>query len=115
MPAEKLIDVLRARPVVFDGAMGTALYERGVLYTNNMDQQTVTKPELVASVHRMHLEAGADVNVLTADGSSAVALAVRSRHLEVVELLLEPRACVQDTAPKVCDNVFGAIVTRQSK
>src|SRR5690606_18429565 len=36
---QSLLGALSERPVVFDGAMGTALYERGILYTQNFDHQ----------------------------------------------------------------------------
>ena len=58
---DKILDALRERPVVFDGALGTALYERGVLFTQNFDQQTLTKPDLVRSIHESYVEAGAEV------------------------------------------------------
>jgi len=98
MPAEKLIDVLRARPVVFDGAMGTALYERGVLYTNNMDQQTVSKPELVGSVHRAHLEAGAEVLQTNTFGANRYRLASHNLEGEVERINRAAVALVKDVA-----------------
>ncbi|HEX2677133.1 MAG TPA: bifunctional homocysteine S-methyltransferase/methylenetetrahydrofolate reductase, partial [Polyangiales bacterium] len=47
--------------LVFDGAMGTALYERGVLYTSCFDEISVSRPELVRAVHEAYLHAGAEV------------------------------------------------------
>jgi methionine synthase / methylenetetrahydrofolate reductase(NADPH) len=47
--------------LVFDGAMGTALYERGVLYTSCFDELCLSRPELVRAVHEAHLQAGAEV------------------------------------------------------
>jgi methionine synthase I (cobalamin-dependent) len=37
MPPRKFLDALREAPLVFDGAMGTMLYERGQLYTQSFD------------------------------------------------------------------------------
>lgn len=79
-PEPKLIDVLRERPVVFDGAMGTALYERGVLYTSNFDHQTLTKAPLVRSIHDSYLEAGAEVLSTNTFGANRYRLA--SHNLE---------------------------------
>src|SRR5688572_16917746 len=56
-----LLDSLRTGPLVFDGAMGTQLYERGILYTQNFDQLCVTRGDLVQSVHASYVAAGADV------------------------------------------------------
>lgn len=79
-PARALIEVLKERPVVFDGAMGTALYERGVLFTSNFDQQTLLKPDLIQSIHRAHLEAGAEVLTTNTFGANRYRLA--SHRLE---------------------------------
>ncbi|MGE0784518.1 MAG: bifunctional homocysteine S-methyltransferase/methylenetetrahydrofolate reductase [Sandaracinaceae bacterium] len=75
-----LIRALEERPVVFDGAMGTALYERGVLYTNNFDQQSLLKPDLIREIHRAHLEAGAEVLETNTFGGNRYRLA--SHRLE---------------------------------
>lgn len=82
-PERKLIEVLRERPVVFDGAMGTALYERGVLYTNNFDHQTLVKPDMVASIHQGHLDAGAEVLQTNSFGANRYRLASHNLENEV--------------------------------
>ncbi|MCB9596414.1 MAG: bifunctional homocysteine S-methyltransferase/methylenetetrahydrofolate reductase [Sandaracinaceae bacterium] len=79
-PTRALIEVLGERPVVFDGAMGTALYERGVLFTNNFDQQSVTRPDTIRAIHRAHLEAGAEVLLTNTFGGNRYRLA--SHQLE---------------------------------
>lgn len=47
-------------PLVLDGAMGTALNERGIAFNECFELVNVQRPELVADVHRMYLEAGAE-------------------------------------------------------
>jgi homocysteine S-methyltransferase len=47
--------------LILDGAMGTALYERGVLYTNSFDECCVSRPELVRAVHESYVRAGAEL------------------------------------------------------
>ncbi|MEZ4338276.1 MAG: bifunctional homocysteine S-methyltransferase/methylenetetrahydrofolate reductase [Sandaracinaceae bacterium] len=79
-PKRALIEVLRERAVVFDGAMGTALYERGVLFTNNFDQQCLLKPETICAIHRGHLDAGAEVLTTNTFGGNRYRLA--SHQLE---------------------------------
>lgn len=72
---ERVLDALRQRPVVFDGALGTSLYERGVLYTQNFDQQSLLKPDLVRSIHESHLAAGAEVILTNSFGGNRYRLA----------------------------------------
>jgi methionine synthase / methylenetetrahydrofolate reductase(NADPH) len=45
--------------VVFDGAMGTMLYSRGVFINQCYDELNLRQPDLVRSVHEAYIEAGA--------------------------------------------------------
>jgi len=46
---------------VFDGAMGTLLYSRGVFVNVCYDELNLSRPELVQGIHREYVEAGAEV------------------------------------------------------
>ncbi len=61
MIRKKFIEALRAGGLVFDGAMGTALYERGLLYTSCLDHAVVTRSDVVRHIHDAYVRAGADV------------------------------------------------------
>ncbi|HXX69158.1 MAG TPA: bifunctional homocysteine S-methyltransferase/methylenetetrahydrofolate reductase [Polyangiaceae bacterium] len=69
-----LIDALRAGPLVLDGAMGTQLYERGVLYSACFEELNESRPELVASVHADYVRAGAQVVESNTFGANALRL-----------------------------------------
>lgn len=77
-PEESLLAALGERPVVFDGAMGTALYERGVLYTQNFDHQCLLKPDLVRSIHESYAAAGAEVLQANSFGANRYRLAAHN-------------------------------------
>jgi homocysteine S-methyltransferase len=47
--------------LIFDGAMGSLLYERGVFVTQNFEQLNVTRPEVVGKIHEDYVAAGAQV------------------------------------------------------
>src|SRR5215471_3732334 len=47
--------------LVFDGAMGSLLYERGVFVTQNFEQLNVARPDIVKKIHADYVEAGARV------------------------------------------------------
>ena len=53
-------EILRERVLVLDGAMGTMIQRLSAGGGNN-DMLVLTNPELIASIHRMYLEAGADI------------------------------------------------------
>lgn len=58
-------DAFRARlakaPVVCDGAMGTALYAKGVMVNRCFDELNLSNPELVQSVHSDYLAVGVEM------------------------------------------------------
>jgi methionine synthase I (cobalamin-dependent) len=77
------LDALLRGGLVFDGAMGTALYERGVLYSQNFDHVSVTRPDLVKQVHESYLRAGADLLSTNSFGANRFRLALHSLEHEV--------------------------------
>jgi methionine synthase / methylenetetrahydrofolate reductase (NADH) len=55
------LDRLAAGTLVFDGAMGTMLYGRGVFLNRCFDELNLSSPDLVRQIHDEYLEAGAEV------------------------------------------------------
>src|SRR5512147_3344780 len=47
--------------LVFDGAIGSLLYERGVFVMQNFEQLNVTRPDIVTRIHEDYVAAGAQV------------------------------------------------------
>ncbi|HTP57584.1 MAG TPA: homocysteine S-methyltransferase family protein, partial [Spirochaetia bacterium] len=47
--------------ILFDGAMGTMLYQKGVFLNRCFEEVCLSDPRLVLGIHREYLEAGADV------------------------------------------------------
>ena len=73
-PERPFIDAVHTGVLVFDGAMGTQLYERGVLYSTCFEELNVSRPELVAKVHADYLRAGAQVIETNTSGANALRL-----------------------------------------
>ena len=46
---------------VFDGAVGTRLYDKGVYINRSYDELNLTQPDLVREVHEEYLKAGAEI------------------------------------------------------
>jgi methionine synthase I (cobalamin-dependent)/5,10-methylenetetrahydrofolate reductase len=84
--AVPFIQALTRGGLVFDGAMGTALYERGVLYSQSFDQLSCTRPELVRQVHESYLRAGADLLSTNSFGANRFRLATHALEAEVVPI-----------------------------
>ena len=75
-----------ARVVVFDGAMGTMLYARGVFINQSYDELNVRNPDLVRDVHRAYVRAGAEVLETNSFGANRTKLAQYGLETQVKEL-----------------------------
>src|ERR671932_329567 len=53
------LQAIDERVLVCDGAMGTMLYAKGVFINKSFDALNITQPDLVASVHKEYVRAGA--------------------------------------------------------
>ena len=63
------------RIVVFDGAMGTMLYSKGVFINQCYDELNVRSPDLVREIHRQYVAAGAEVLETNSFGANRLKLA----------------------------------------
>lgn len=55
------LEALGQRVLVFDGAMGTRLYDRGVFINKSFDEVNLSQANLVQQVHEEYIKAGVDV------------------------------------------------------
>lgn len=60
--------------ILFDGAIGTQLYERGIFLNQCFEQVSVTQPLLVKQIHREYYEAGAQVLTTNTFSASSMKL-----------------------------------------
>lgn len=74
------LDALHAAPVVFDGAMGTQLYERGIYINKSFDDANLSRADLVSQIHEDYIQAGAQV--LTTNTFSANTIKLKRHGLE---------------------------------
>ena len=72
--------------VVFDGAMGTMLYSRGVFINQCYDALNVTTPDLIREIHREYVKAGAEVLETNSFGANRIKLAQYGLESQVAEL-----------------------------
>lgn len=93
------LDALRRGALVFDGAMGTALYERGLLYTGSLDAATLQRPDLVKAIHESYVRAGADVIETNTFGAN--------RYRLMVHGLADEVAAINRTAVELAREVAG--------
>ena len=102
-PVRSFLDALRAGPMLFDGAMGSLLYERGVLHTRSYDELTLSQPALIANVHQDYLNAGAQLIETNTFGANRIALA---RHGLADQAATMNRAAVELARRVAGDRAF---------
>ena len=73
--SKPLVEAIASGPLLLDGAMGSLLYERGVLHTRSYDELNLSNPELIRSVHHDYVHAGADIIETNTFGANRIALA----------------------------------------
>jgi methionine synthase / methylenetetrahydrofolate reductase(NADPH) len=71
------------RPHVFDGAMGTMLYARGVYINRCYDELNLRDPDLVREIHRAYVRAGAEIVETNSYGANRLKLAQYGLESEV--------------------------------
>src|SRR5680860_1644516 len=75
MTNHPFLSMLDQRVVLADGAMGTMLYSAGIPFDECFDALNLTNPDLVGSIHRAYLRAGADVIETNSFGANHFKLA----------------------------------------
>jgi homocysteine S-methyltransferase len=103
--AATLSAALADGPLLFDGAMGSLLYERGVLHTRSYDELNLSQPELVRRIHTDYVAAGADVIETNTFGANRIALA---RHGLAEQTQAINRAAVELARGAAGDRAFVA-------
>jgi methionine synthase / methylenetetrahydrofolate reductase(NADPH) len=77
---------LQNEVIVFDGGVGTYLYEKGIYINTCFDELNLTNPDLVAEVHRDYINAGADVVETNTFGANRFKLAPHGLETKVYDI-----------------------------
>jgi len=83
---ERLQDVIRSRPLLGDGAMGTQLMLAGLAQGNCGEAWNLTHPEKVLAIQRRYAEAGSDCILTNTFGGSRIMLNRHGHADKVVEI-----------------------------
>jgi homocysteine S-methyltransferase len=77
---------LAEKPLLFDGAMGTEIYKRGVYINKCFDELNLTNPNLIKSIHEDYKNAGADVLETNTFGANRFKLESYQLHEKTYEI-----------------------------
>jgi len=81
-----LTEALAAGPLVVDGAMGSQLFERGILYNACLEELCISRPDVIRKVHEDYVRAGAQVLETNTFGANAMRLEKHGLSSKVKEL-----------------------------
>lgn len=73
-------------PLLADGAMGTMLHARGVGFNECFDALNLSKPDLVAEIHREYIQAGAQIIYTNTFGANRCKLGEHGLENKVKEI-----------------------------
>jgi homocysteine S-methyltransferase len=93
---ERLLDPLQV--IVFDGAMGTMLYNKGVFINQCYDELSLRAPDLVREVHRAYAKAGAEVLETNSFGANRYKLAQYGLDKQIGEINRAAAKIARDVA-----------------
>jgi homocysteine S-methyltransferase len=71
---EPYLSRLKKGPLVFDGAMGTMVYGKGVFINTCFEELSLTRPALIEEIHREYIAAGADAIESNTFGANRIKL-----------------------------------------
>ncbi len=75
-----------ARVVVFDGAMGTMLYAKGVFINQCYDELNLRAPDMIREIHRAYVKAGAEILETNSFGANRLKLQQHGLERQVREI-----------------------------
>ncbi|MBI3014862.1 MAG: homocysteine S-methyltransferase family protein [Candidatus Tectomicrobia bacterium] len=96
MMREPLIEAVKKRILLGDGAMGTQLMESGLQMGASGDQWVLTQPEKVRAIHAAYVEAGSELLLTNTFSASALALARHGLSDRTYELNLKAARLARD-------------------
>lgn len=77
---------LASGAMLFDGATGTEIYNRGVLFNRSFDELNVSQPDLILGIHTDYVHAGAQIVETNTYGANRIALSRHDLQDRVAEL-----------------------------
>ncbi len=99
---QKLLKKISKQILVFDGAMGTLLQEQGLLDSGCPELLNVEQHDAITDIHRMYVNAGADIIETNTFGCNRIklaefGLAERTAELNAAGVKAAKKACAPDT------------------
>ncbi|MFC1881178.1 homocysteine S-methyltransferase family protein [Thermodesulfobacteriota bacterium] len=95
-----MLEIIKERPLLFDGAMGTMLMKAGQGSLKTPILLNLDEPELVADIHRQYYHAGADAVITNTFGGSPLKLVADGLEQQMAELNREAVRLTRQACPE---------------
>ncbi|MEN7974051.1 MAG: bifunctional homocysteine S-methyltransferase/methylenetetrahydrofolate reductase, partial [Verrucomicrobiota bacterium] len=69
-----ILEQIQDHPLIFDGAMGTVIYSKGIFINTCYEHLCITNPGLIGGIHQEYADAGADVIETNSFGANRLKL-----------------------------------------
>ncbi|OPY15353.1 MAG: Bifunctional homocysteine S-methyltransferase/5,10-methylenetetrahydrofolate reductase [Syntrophus sp. PtaB.Bin001] len=83
---DNIISRMIRTPLIFDGAMGTMIYEKGIFIQTCYDELCLTNPGLIREIHEQYVQAGAEVLETNSFGANRIKLRPYGLAEKVIEI-----------------------------
>src|SRR4029453_14964204 len=93
---------------VFDGAMGTMIYSKGVYINRCYDELNLSGAEIVLAIHREYVKAGAEIIETNTYGASRQKLAAQGLDDKLAEINTTSARIARKAAGEAHHDVFVA-------
>ena len=93
---------------VFDGAMGTMIYSKGVYINRSYDELNLSAPELILEIHREYIKAGSEIIETNTYGASKLKLAHQGLDEKLAEINQAAARIARKAAESAKHDVFVA-------
>ncbi|MGH9842183.1 MAG: bifunctional homocysteine S-methyltransferase/methylenetetrahydrofolate reductase [Blastocatellia bacterium] len=93
---------------VFDGAMGTMIYAKGIYINRCYDELNLSAPDLVADIHREYIRAGAEIIETNTFGASRLKLAAQGLDEKLLEINVAAARLARNAIETAKHDVFVA-------
>lgn len=93
-----VIEKMNEAPLVFDGAMGTMIYESGIFINACYDELNLTNPNLIKSIHKSYIDAGSDVILTNTFGANKFKLEKYGLGAKLYEINKKGAEIARETA-----------------
>ena len=96
---DRIIQQAEHGGLLFDGAMGTLLYQRGIFLNRCFEYVNIEQPDIIRTIHRQYRDAGAQVHTTNTFGANRFRMSshgfaheVRNVNTRAAELARESSA-----------------------